>query len=70
MTLELGSPNRLVVEFATIEELAERLLATGIALNNRFSLYQDLFAPQSQAAHDEDQAEREDAEYLRNWRPD
>ncbi|WP_114211297.1 hypothetical protein [Acidisarcina polymorpha] len=70
VTLELGSPNRLVVEFATIEELAERLLATGIALNNRFSVYQDLFAPQSQAAHDEDQAEREDAEYLENWRPD
>ena len=70
VTLEPGSPNRLVVEFATIEELAERLLATGLALNNRLSVYQDLFEPQPQDANAETEAEREDAEYFRNWRPD
>jgi hypothetical protein len=70
VTLEPGSPNRLVVEFATIEELAERLLATGLALNNRLSVYQNLLEPRPQDADDEDQAEREAAEYFRNWRPD
>jgi hypothetical protein len=69
VTLEAGSPNRLVVEFATIEELAERLLATGLALNNRLSIYQDLLEPQPQDANAETEAERADAEYFRNWRP-
>ena len=70
VALEPGSPNKLVVEFATIEELAERLLATGLALNNRFSVYQELLEPQAPDEDAEDQAEREDAEYFRNWRPD
>jgi hypothetical protein len=70
VTLEPGSPNRLVVEFGTIEELAERLLATGLAINNRFTVYQDLLEPHSPEADTESQAEREDAEYFRNWRPD
>jgi hypothetical protein len=69
VTLEPGSPNRLVVEFATVEELAERLLATGLALNNRLSVYQDLLEPQPPETL-EDQAEREAAEYFRNWRSD
>jgi hypothetical protein len=70
VTLEHGSPNRLIVEFATLEELAERLLATGLALNNRFSVYQELLEPQTSKAAAEDQAERDDAEYFRNWRPE
>ena len=70
VTLEPGSPNRLVVEFGTIEELAERLLATVLALNNRLSVYQDLLEPRPQDADDEDKAERDDAAYFRNWRPD
>jgi hypothetical protein len=69
VTLELGSPNRLVVEFSSIEELAERLLATGLALNNRLSVYQDLLEPREEDGA-KDQAEREDAEYFKNWRPD
>lgn len=70
VSLEPGSPNRLVVEFSTIEELAERLIATGLAMNNRLSVYQDLLEPRSQGVEAEDQAERADMEYFRNWRPD
>ena len=70
VTFKLGSPNRLVVEFSTIEELAERLLATGLAMNNRLSVYQDLLEPRSQQRNAEDQAARADMEYFRNWRPD
>jgi hypothetical protein len=70
VTLEPGTPNRLVVEFSTIEELAERLLGTGLALNNRLSFYQDLLEPRSQELDADSQAEREDIEYFKNWRPD
>ena len=70
VTLEPGSPNRLVVEFSTMEELAERLLATGLAMNNRFSIYQDLLEPRSKQVDAEDLEERSEAEYFKNWRPD
>lgn len=68
--LQYGSPNCLTVEFQTMEELAERLLATGISMNDRFSEYQEMLEPSRDGMDDEDRAEQEDAEYFRNWQPE
>jgi hypothetical protein len=42
VSLAFGSPSRLEVEFQTLEELAERLIQAGLALDRNFDHYASL----------------------------
>jgi hypothetical protein len=70
VSLAFGRPSRLEVEFETLEELAEKLIQAGLALDRNFDHYASLLET---GAHSSAQTERElerlDAEYFKNWRP-
>ena len=70
VSLAIGSPSRLEVEFQTLEELAEKLIQAGLALDRNFDHYASLLetGPNS-SAQTEEELERLDAEYFKNWRP-
>jgi hypothetical protein len=70
VSLTFGSPSRLEVEFQTLEELAEKLIQAGLALDRNFDHYASLLENgSSSAAQTEAELERQDAEYFKNWRP-
>jgi hypothetical protein len=65
-----GSPSRLEVEFQTLEELAERLIQAGLALDRNFDHYVSLLETGAkELAPTEEELERLDAEYFKNWGP-
>jgi len=69
-SLTFGNPSRLEVEFQTLEELAEKLIQAGLALDRNFDHYASLLEPgANSAAQTEAELERQDAEYFKNWRP-
>ena len=66
--LTVGSPSRLEVEFETLAELAEKLLQAGLELDRNFDHYASLLEAGADAsAPTEEELERQDAEYFRNW---
>jgi hypothetical protein len=68
--LGVGRPSRLEVRFQTLEELAEKLLQVGLALDRNFDHYTFLLESAGESgAQSEDDLEQMDAEYFRNWRP-
>ena len=70
VSLAFGSPSRLEVEFQTFEELAEKLIQAGLALDRNFDHYASLLETgANSAAQTEAELERQDAEYFKNWRP-
>jgi hypothetical protein len=70
VSLAFGSPSRLEVEFQTLEELAEKLLQAGLALDRNFDHYASLLEiGANSSAPTQDDLERQDAEYFKNWRP-
>ena len=70
VSLAFGRPSRLVVEFQTLEDLAEKLIQAGLALDRNFDHYASLLEPgANSAAQTEAELERQDAEYFKNWRP-
>jgi hypothetical protein len=70
VSLAFGSPSRLEVEFQTLEELAEKLIRAGLAVDRNFDHYASLLEPgANSAAQTEAELERQDAEYFKNWRP-
>ena len=70
VSLTTGSPSRLEVEFQTLEELAEKLIQAGLALDRNFDHYASLLETGAHSsAQTEEELERLDAEYFKNWRP-
>jgi hypothetical protein len=70
VSLAFGSPSRLEVEFQTLEELAEKLIQAGLALDRNFDHYASLLETgANSSAQTEQELERLDAEYFKNWRP-
>ena len=70
VSLAFGSPSRLEVEFQTLEELAEKLIQAGLALDRNFDHYASLLETGAHSsAQTEAELERLDAEYVKNWRP-
>jgi hypothetical protein len=70
VSLAFGRPSRLEVEFRTLEELAEKLLQAGLALDRNFDHYASLLETGANfSAPTEEELERQDAEYFKNWRP-
>jgi hypothetical protein len=68
--ITLGSPSRLEVEFQTLEELAEKLIQAGFALDRNFDHYASLLETGANSSvQTEEQLEQLDAEYFKNWRP-
>jgi hypothetical protein len=68
--ITLGSPSRLEVEFQTLEELAEKLIQAGFALDRNFDHYASLLETGANSSvQTEEQLEQMDAEYFKNWRP-
>jgi hypothetical protein len=68
--IALGSPSLLEVEFQTLEELAEKLIQAGLALDRNFDHYASLLETSAHSSvQTEEQLERLDAEYFKNWRP-
>ena len=68
--IAVGNPSRLEVEFQTLEELAEKLIQAGIALDRNFDHYASLLETGTNSpAQTEEELERLDAEYFKNWRP-
>jgi hypothetical protein len=56
------------VEFRTLAELAETLLQAGLELDRNFDHYASLLeAGADSSAPSEEELERQDAEYFRNW---
>jgi hypothetical protein len=70
VSIAFGSPSRLEVEFQTLEDLAEKLIQTGLALDRNFDHYASLLETGANASPQTEQdLERLDAEYFKNWRP-
>jgi hypothetical protein len=70
VSLAFGSPSRLEVEFRTLEDLAEKLIQAGLALDRNFDHYASLLETgASSSAQTGEELERLDAEYFKNWRP-
>jgi hypothetical protein len=70
VSLAFGRPSRLEVEFQTLEELAEKLIQAGLALDRNFDHYASLLETgANSSAQTEEELERLDAEYFKNWRP-
>jgi hypothetical protein len=70
VSFAFGSPSRLEVEFRTLEELAEKLIQAGLALDRNFDHYASLLETGADSsAQTEEELERLDAEYFKNWRP-
>ena len=70
VSLTTGSPSRLEVEFQTLEELAEKLIQAGLALDRNFDHYASLLETGAHSsAQTDEELERMDAEYFKNWRP-
>jgi hypothetical protein len=70
VSLAFGRPSRLEVEFETLEELAEKLIQAGLALDRNFDHYASLLETDANSsAQTEKDLERLDAEYFKNWRP-
>ena len=70
VSLTTGSPSRLEVEFQTLEDLAEKLIQAGLALDRNFDHYASLLETGANShAQTEEELERLDAEYFKNWRP-
>jgi hypothetical protein len=70
VSLAFGRPSRLEVEFQTLEELAEKLIQAGLALDRNFDHYASLLETgANSSAQTEKDLERLDAEYFKNWRP-
>jgi hypothetical protein len=70
VSLAIGNPSRLEVEFQTLEELAEKLIQAGLALDRNFDHYASLLETgANSSAQTEEELERLDAEYFKNWRP-
>ena len=70
VAIDFGSPSRLEVEFQTLEELAEKLIQAGLALDRNFDHYASLLESDAHSsAQTEAELERLDAEYFKNWRP-
>jgi hypothetical protein len=70
VSLAFGRPSRLEAEFETLEELAEKLIQAGLALDRNFDHYASLLETgANSAAQTEQELERLDAEYFKNWRP-
>ncbi len=68
VSLTVGSASRLEVEFRTLAELAEKLLQAGLELDRNFDHYASLLeAGADSSAPIEEELERQDAEYFRNW---
>jgi hypothetical protein len=69
ISLAIGSPSRLEVEFHTLAELAEKLIQAGLALDRNFDHYVSLLETTADSpAQTEEELERLDAEYFKNWR--
>jgi hypothetical protein len=70
VAIDFGSPSRLEVEFQTLEDLAEKLIQAGLALDRNFDHYASLLETgANSSAQTEEELERLDAEYVKNWRP-
>ena len=70
VSIAFGSPSRLEVEFQTLEELAEKLIQAGLALDRNFDHYASLLETgANSSAQTEEELERLDAEFVKNWRP-
>ena len=70
VSLAIGRPSRLEVQFQTLEELAEKLIQTGLALDRNFDHYASLLETGAHSStQPEEELERLDAEYFKNWRP-
>jgi hypothetical protein len=70
VSLEVGRPSKLEVQFQTLEELAEKLLQVGLALDCNFDHYTSLLDLNGESGpQSEDNLERMDAEYFKTWRP-
>jgi hypothetical protein len=70
VSLAFGSPSRLEVEFQTLEDLAEKLIQAGLALDRNFDHYASLLETgANSSAPTEEELERLDGEYFKNWRP-
>jgi hypothetical protein len=70
VSLAFGSPSRLEVEFQTLEDLAEKLIQAGLALDRNFDHYASLLETGANSiVQTEKELERQDAEYFKNWRP-
>jgi hypothetical protein len=66
--LTIGQPSKLEVEFHTLEELAEKLIQAGLALDRNFDHYADLLEFTTEPVVErEKELERMDAEYLKSW---
>jgi hypothetical protein len=69
VTLAFGNPSRLEVEFQTLAELAEKLLQTGLALDRNFDHYASrLETTTDSSAPSQEELERLDVAYFKNWR--
>jgi hypothetical protein len=70
VSLSLGNPSRLEVEFQTLAELAEKLIQAGLDLDRNFDHYASLLETGvNSSAPTGEELERLDAEYFKNWRP-
>jgi hypothetical protein len=70
VSIGCGRPSRLEVEFETLEELAEKLIQAGLALDRNFDHYASLLETgATTSAPTQEELERQDAEYFKNWRP-
>jgi hypothetical protein len=70
VSIDFGSPSRLEVEFQTLEELAAKLIQAGLALDRNFDHYASLLETGAKSsAQTQEELERQDAEFVKNWRP-
>lgn len=69
VSLTPGRPSVLTIEFASITDLAEKILRLGVAMNRNLDRYVALVEPQSGPSAEEQEQIRRERDYFLHWKP-